>query len=150
MDFSPKKLNSFLFFKLPSAWWCGVRVNTLTDTKATTKVKFKWFNQNPFNSIYFAVLAMCAELATGILVMYHIKKSGKKISMLVTSNTSEFTKKAKGKIIFSCNEGALVQASIEEAIKTNNSQKFWLKASGVNENNDEVATFTFEWSIKVK
>lgn len=150
MDFSPKKLNTFLFFKLPAAWWCGVRVTKITDTTALTKVKHKWLNQNPFNSIYFAVLGMCAELATGVLVMYHIKKSGKKISMLVTSNTAEFTKKAKGTISFSCSDGVLIANNITKAVDTNSPQKFLLKASGIDRNNDTVATFAFEWSIKVK
>jgi len=37
-------------------------------------VKHRWLNQNPFNSMYFAVQAMAAELTTGALVMYQIKK----------------------------------------------------------------------------
>lgn len=150
MDFSPKKLNSFLFLKLPSAWWCGVRVKEIDPFKAETTVKHQWFNQNPFQSIYFAVLAMCAELATGVLVMYHIKKSGKKVAMLVTSNTSNFTKKARGKITFSCNEGTLVAEAIHKAIETNTPQKFWLNTTGIDEKKDAVATFSFEWSVKAK
>ncbi len=150
MDFSPKKINTFLFFKLPSAWWSGVRLAEISEKEANTQVTHKWFNQNPFHSIYFAVLAMCAELATGILVMYHIKKSGRKISMLVTSNTSEFSKKATGKISFSCIDGLLVKSMIEKTIETNEPQKFWLKTIGINSNKQTVATFAFEWSIKIK
>jgi hypothetical protein len=37
-------------------------------------VKHRWINQNPFNSMYFAVQAMAAELATGALVMSDSKK----------------------------------------------------------------------------
>jgi hypothetical protein len=47
----------------------------------------------PFNSMYFAVQAMAAELSTGALVMYQIQKSGKKISMLVANNKGNFKKK---------------------------------------------------------
>jgi hypothetical protein len=36
--------------------------------------KHRWINQNPFNSMYFAVQAMAAELATGALVMFQIQK----------------------------------------------------------------------------
>ncbi len=150
MNFTPNKINAFLFLKLPSAWWCGVRVNKINIENAITTVKFKWFNQNPFHSIYFAVLAMCAELATGVLVMYHIAKSGKKISMLVISNTSSFSKKAKGKIRFNCDQGKLVEENILKAIETNTPQKFWLKATGIDQSEDTVASFTFEWSIKIK
>ena len=105
MKFSPAKLNSFLFFKLPSAFWCGVRVKSISEGSCIVTVKHRWFNQNPFKSIYFAVQAMAAELTTGALVMIQIKKSGKKISMLVSNNNGNFTKKATGKITFSCYDG---------------------------------------------
>ena len=84
MEISPSKLNAFLFFKLPSAFWCGVRAKVITPDKCVATVTHKWFNQNPFKSMYFAVQAMAAELTTGALVMYQIKKSEKKISMLVS------------------------------------------------------------------
>jgi hypothetical protein len=36
---------------------------------------------NPFNSMYFAVQAMAAELSTGALVMYQIQKVVKNIDV---------------------------------------------------------------------
>ena len=80
MTITASKLNQFLFFKLPSAFICGVRVKTIDATECIVSVKHRWINQNPFQSMYFAVQAMGAELSTGALVMYHIQKSGRKIS----------------------------------------------------------------------
>jgi hypothetical protein len=112
MAFTPSKLNTFLFFKLPSAFICGVRVKELEATKCLVTVKHRWINQNPFNSMYFAVQAMAAELSTGALVMYQIKKSNKKISMLVANNKSNFTKKATGRITFTCLDGDKIETAI--------------------------------------
>ena len=95
MEFSPSKLNTFLFFKLPSAFWSGVRVKSISEQQCVVTVKHRWFNQNPFNSMYFAVQAMAAELTTGALVMMQIKKSGKKISMLVANNKGNFKRTNK-------------------------------------------------------
>lgn len=78
MNITSSKLNTFLFFKLPSAFWCGVRVKALNNSSSTVTVTHRWFNQNPFNSMYFAVQAMAAELSTGVLVMNQIKKKRKK------------------------------------------------------------------------
>ena len=69
MEYSPSKLNTFLFLKLPSAFWSGVRVKSISIEKCVVTVKHRWFNQNPFNSMYFAVQAMAAELTTGALVI---------------------------------------------------------------------------------
>ncbi len=150
MQFTPSKLNTFLFFKLPSAFWCGVRVKAITHTECVVTVKHRWINQNPFNSMYFAVQAMAAELTTGALVMYHIKKSGKNISMLVANNKSTFTKKARGRITFTCTEGHLIEEAVKQTIQTGEGQTFWMKSVGTDEKGDVVSELHFEWSVRVK
>lgn len=150
MDFTPSKLNKFLFFKLPSAFWCGVRVKQISEHQCVVKVKHRWFNQNPFNSMYFAVQAMAAELTTGALVMYHLKKSGKNISMLVANNKGNYTKKAKGRITFVCNDGHLIEEAIHKATATGEGQTFWMKSIGTDEKGDAVSELDFEWSIKIR
>ncbi|MEO0046907.1 MAG: hypothetical protein RL705_2098 [Bacteroidota bacterium] len=150
MEFSPSKLNTFLFFKLPSAFWCGVRVKAISKAQCIVTVKHRWFNQNPFNSMYFAVQAMAAELTTGALVMMQIKYSGRKISMLVANNNGNFTKKATGKITFTCNDGHLIDEAIKHTIATGEGQTIWMKSIGVNEKGEQVSEMNFEWSIKLK
>jgi len=150
MEITKRNLNRFLFLKLPSAWWCGVRVTEITEEQCMANVTHKWINQNPFRSMYFAVQAMAAELTTGALVMWYIKKSDAKISMLVAQNKSTFSKKATGKIRFSCTDGFKVREGIQKAIETNEGQTFWLKAEGKNKDNITVSTFEFEWTVKVK
>lgn len=118
------KTESIFTFKLPSAFICGVRVKTIDATECVVSVKHRWINQNPFQSMYFAVQAMGAELSTGALVMYHIQKSGKKISMLVANNKGNFTKKATGRITFSCNDGHLIEEAIQKTIATGEGKPF--------------------------
>jgi hypothetical protein len=150
MELTPLKLNVFLFFKLPSAFWSGVRVKSISKEQCIVTVKHRWFNQNPFNSMYFAVQAMAAELTTGALVMMQIKKSGKKISMLVANNNSNFSKKATGRITFTCNDGHLIEEAIKQTIATGEGQTIWMKSVGVNEKIEQVSEMNFEWSIKLK
>lgn len=150
MKFTPSKLNTFMFFKLPSAFWCGVRVKSITENKCVVTVKHRWFNQNPFNSMYFAVQAMAAEFTTGALVMFQIKQSGKNVSMLVANNKSSFTKKATGRIIFTCNQGDLIKTTIQKAIDTMEGQTVWLTSIGVNNKGEQVSEMQFEWTVKVR
>ena len=150
MQFTPSKLNAFMFFKLPSAFWSGVRVKSISPEVCAVSVKHRWFNQNPFNSMYFAVQAMAAEFTTGALVMFQIKQSGKSISMLVAQNKSVFTKKATGRITFTCNQGDLIKETIQKAIDTNEGQTIWLTSIGKNEKGEQVSEMQFEWTIKVR
>lgn len=150
MNISPSKLNTFLMFKLPAAYFTGVRTKSLDDTTCVVTVKHRWINQNPFNSMFWAVQGMAAELTTGALVMKKIKESGKKISMLVANNNATFTKKATGRIAFTCKEGHKIDDAITRAIETGEGQTVWLSANGVNSDGVEVSSFNFEWTLKVK
>lgn len=150
MNVSPSKLNTFLLFKLPAAFFCGVRTKTLDDDKCVVSVKHRWINQNPFNSIFWAVQGMAAELTTGALVMAKAKDSGQKISMLVVTNNASFAKKATGRITFTCDEGSKVDDAITKAIETREGQTVWLNSKGINQEGLQVSVFKFEWALKVR
>lgn len=150
MKISVSNLNKFVFFKLPSAFICGVRVKEFDESKCVVTVKHRWINQNPFNSMYWAVQGMAAELATGALLMQQIHKSGQKISMLVANNRGNFSKKATGRITFVCNDGFLAEQAIQAAIASGEGQSFWMKSIGTNENGEQVSDMDFEWSVRVK
>ena len=137
-------------FKLPSAFLCGVRTKYIDNQKSIVTVKHRWINQNPFKSMFWAVQGMAAEFSTGSLVIGKIQQSGKRISMLVTTNNATFTKKATGKITFTCNDGHLIDNAIKNTIETGEGQTVWMQSVGVNEDGIVVSTFNFEWSIKVK
>ena len=150
MKISPRKINLFMLYKLPSAYFCGVRVREISEEKAVVTVKQRWINQNPFNSLYWAVQGMASEFASGILVLQEIKKSKHKISMLVTHQEGCFTKKATGKITFECNDVTLIKEAIQKSIATNQGQIIHLKTDGYNAVGELVSQFVYEWSIKVK
>ena len=137
-------------FKLPAAYFCGVRTKHIDNEKCIVGVKFKWINQNPFKSMFWAVQGMAAEFSTGALVINKIQESGKRVSMLVTSNNATFTKKAIGKIRFTCNDGKAMDDVLKKAIETGEGQTLWMQSVGVNEEGVVVSTFNFEWSVKVK
>ncbi|TWO32571.1 DUF4442 domain-containing protein [Seonamhaeicola sediminis] len=150
MKLTPRKLNAFSMFKLPSAYLCGVRVKHLNDKKCMVSVKHRWINQNPFKSMFWAVQGMAAELSTAAIMIGKIQESGKNISMLVVSNQAKYTKKATGRIKFTCSQGQLIDETLYNAIETGEGQTIWLESIGVNEEGVAVSTFRFEWSLKVK
>ena len=150
MQYSPRNLNLFFLFKIPSAYFTGIRTRYIDDQKAILTVRHRWINQNPFRSLYFGVQAMAAEIATGVLVMKNIRNSKRNISMLVTHQQGNFTKKATGLITFTCNDGLLISEVIQKAIETGEGQTLVLKSVGVNEDNVVVSSFEFHWGIKVR
>jgi hypothetical protein len=147
MKYTPKQINKWMLFKLPAAWLTGVRILSISDTKCEVKVRFKWINQNPYRSMFWAVQGMAAELTTGMLLTKSIQESNTNISMLLVGNKSNFYKKAVGKIKFICDQGETAKELIN-LTKKNITHKAWLKAKGFDETGDMVSEFDFEWSCK--
>lgn len=143
-------INKFLLFKLPSAYFSGVRVKSMDDSQAIATVKHRWINQNPFNSLYWAVQGMTSELATGILVMKAINASGEKISMLVRHQQGTFTKKAVGRINFVCNDAQLVKDAIARTIASGEGETVTMVSEGFDAKGDSVSKFEYTWGLKVK
>ena len=135
---------------LPAAFFAGLKIQTLNETQAAIAVRQKWFNKNPFNSIYFAILSMAAEVSTGILCMGAVYKMNPAISMLVIKNEGQFYKKATGKILFTCNNGNEINETVTRAIVTGEGQTIKCHSIGTNEKGETVAEFYFTWSFKVK
>jgi hypothetical protein len=150
MKLTASKINTFNLFKLPAAYFSGIRVKSINDEVCVVTVKHKWINQNPFKSMFWAVQGMAAELTTGALMLSKIKDSGKNISMLVANNNATFTKKATGRITFTCNDGKLIDEALVKAIETGEGQTLWMQSVGKNEEGIDVSTFNFEWSVKIK
>jgi acyl-coenzyme A thioesterase PaaI-like protein len=145
---SPWKFSFFTLTRLPMAWIAGIRLSEFDDEKSVATIRYKYWTKNPFRSIYFACLAMTAELSTGVLVMNEIVKSGRSVSMLVVNMNSSFHKKAVGKIHFTCSDGIAVANAIEESVSTGESVQIKMTSEGVDQQGDIVATFEFVWSVK--
>ena len=147
---SPFQYNLYNFFKLPSVWWCGIRVKSVNEESCLVSVKHRWINQNPFKSMFWAVQGMAAELSTGLLLMNEIARTKKSFSMLVLNNKANFSKKATGRISFNCNQGRQIKDCLNKAISLGTPQTIWLNSSGLDSKGDIVSKFSFEWTLKLR
>ncbi len=146
----PVKFRMFLFSKLPSAFFAGVRIKDIDEEKCIVTVPYKWFSQNPFHSTYFACLAMAAEMSTGTLGLMYIYKRLPSVSMLVIKLEANYFKKAVGITTFACIDGHTIQQTIQNSIDNGEPQTITAKAVGVNDRGEMIAEFFITWSFKVK
>ena len=138
----------FLITKLPMCLIARVKVKSLNEQESSTTVPYNFINKNPFNSMYFAVQAMAAELSTGTLVFLHLDQL--KMSGIVTGLKVKYFKKAKSKITFVCKDGNKIMNIINKASKSYDSFSCSMTASGFDSNNDCVSKFEITWSLKRK
>jgi Domain of unknown function (DUF4442) len=146
----PFKFRLYLLYKLPAAFFSGVRVREISEGKCVTSVPYKWLTQNPFRSTYFASLAMAAELSTGAIALSNVYRRSPSVSMLVTKMEAIYFKKATGITFFTCEQGKQIASIVDEAIETGEGKIVIAKSTGKNSSGETVAEFLFAWSFKAK
>lgn len=147
--------NGFLFklfglTTLPMVFLAGIKVKTLNEDRCEVTVPYRWLNQNPFKSTYFAVLAMAGELSTGVFGVMYTIGAKPSIAMLVTNIEAQFVKKATGLTTFKCEEGAKIREAIEQAILTGEGKTVVVKTIGYAESGEVESEFNFTWSFKAR
>ena len=100
--------------------------------------------------MFWAVQGMAAELSTGIPIIHEVNNRKIRVSMLVTSNSSKFHKKAVGRIKFECTQFNDVRKVFNSLSQENQTGKIKLNSIGIDEQGDVVSEFSFEWSLKLK
>lgn len=151
-----KQLNSPLLFKLflagrlPMGFIAGLGIKYTDKEKCEVIVPYRWLNQNPFRSTYFAVLSMAAEMSTGVFSMLATHQSNPSVSTLVTHLDAEFVKKATGVTTFTCTQGKEIFDSAEQAVLTGEPKLFTATTVGTSESGEVEARFKVEWSFKLR
>ena len=140
----------YMLMNLPMGFIAGLKIIEITSQQSQISVPFKFVNKNPFKSMYFAVQAMAAELSSGILALAEVYQATEPVSMLVLDMKASFTKKARTKVIFTCNDGDRIRNAITTSIKTGEGQTVDVISVGIDKEGDQVAEFIFTWTFKPK
>ena len=140
----------FMLRSLPMGFIAGLRVKEFTVDKCSVSVPYKWLNQNPFSSTYFAVLAMAAEMSTGMAGMMHTNNAKPSIAILVVGLEAEFVKKATGLTIFTCEDSNEILKTIEDAISSGEGRTVTCTSIGRSESGEIIAKFKVTWSFKAR
>ena len=156
IDFIQKNFTNNLKFRLtlfkilPMGFLSGMKVAELTEEKCSVTVPYKRKNKNPFKSTFWAVLGMAAEMSSGALLTMFTYKQKPSVAMIIVNCTGTFVKKATDLTTFTCNDGSKIKESIRTAILTDEAQTIECHMKGVNKSGEEVASFTFTWSVKAR
>ncbi|MEZ5026229.1 MAG: DUF4442 domain-containing protein [Chitinophagales bacterium] len=151
-----RKLALSPFFKagmlkvMPMGTIAGLKIIELDDQHCKVTVPYKYVNKNPFNTTYWAVLGMAAEMASGAMVQMYTHKTTPSVSMFVTGCKAKFIKRALGTTTFICDEGRIVAENVQKAIDTKEPLAFINHVKGYDEQNNVLVEFEFEWSIKAR
>ncbi|PIE02561.1 MAG: thioesterase [Acidobacteria bacterium] len=135
---------------LPMGFLSGMKVRQLDEERCVVTVPYRWINKNPFRSTFWAVLGMAAEMSSGALLAMYTFRQKPSIAMLIVGTTAKFIKKAQGVTTFTCTDGLKVRKAIEKTLETGEPECIECLVTGKDKHGNDVAEFTFTWSVKAR
>ena len=138
----------YLSRKLPMGWIAGLRIREIDENKCVTSVPFKFLTKNPFKSIYFAVQSMAAELSTATACLIAVKGKKPSVAYIIVDMNATFTKKATGRVHFTCQDTKKAFAVVDKCIETGEAETATFKTVGKLKDGTVVSEFEFTWSFK--
>ena len=126
----------------------GIRLIQLNEERSVAEVPFRWRNKNPFNSMYFAVQSMAAELSTAAPVLMALKGLDASVALIIVDLKVEFVKKAQSKVTFSCFDYDKIHHAVSHLKQAGDIATVTVKTVGSDVDGNEVAVFYFTWSFK--
>lgn len=147
---NPVMYRAGMVSKLPMGLLAGLKITEIDGKHCKVTVPYKYLNKNPFNTTYWAVLGMAAEMAPGAMVMMYTYKSTPSISTFVVGCEGKFIKRAVGLTTFVFDEGHLVEEAVKRAVDTGEAQEFVTRSIGYDNKGEVVSEFTFTWGLKAR
>ncbi|MBV7296677.1 DUF4442 domain-containing protein [Enterovibrio paralichthyis] len=147
-----RMLKLFGFFKVPLIWYCRPRILQLDEEQVKVLIPLKRRTKNHLNSMYFGTLAVGADVAGGFMAMSKAEARGKRISLAFKAVTGEFLKRPEADVIFTCNDGKLIDKMLDETLATGErvNQPVRITATCPSLHGDEpMAVFDLTLSVKV-
>ena len=143
------KFRLFSLVSMPAARFAGLRIDRLDESSCVTSIPGGWRSQNPFKTMYWAVQGMGAELATGAAPFAMSRAMTNKLRMCVVGTEATFTKRAKGRISFTCEDVNAAREAIESSSSTGEPVECEMKSIGTDSSGDIVSEWVFKWNFLV-
>jgi len=137
------------FFKIPMMHFVRPQLLEIDEEKVKLKIRLRRRTKNHLNSMYFAALAVGADVAGGIQVFYFAEKHSKKVSFAFKGMNAQFLKRAETDTVFESNQGHVVAAAVKKSMETGERINDTIDVIAKNTNGEIVATFEMGISLKV-
>jgi acyl-coenzyme A thioesterase PaaI-like protein len=145
-------LRIFGFSKIPMLYMCSPQIVKIDDEHCVVKIPLKRRTKNHENCMYIGALTVGADIAGGLISMYHMKEDRKNARFLFKDMTASYLKRAEGDVYFTCRNGLELAKMVQKAKESGEriNQKVSVVATVPDKLGDEpVATFTLTLSVKI-
>jgi len=135
-------------------WLIRLKVLELTPERCVVRVPLNFITRRrDIHAMYLGTLCMGADVASGLIAFQLVRERRQNVSFIFKDIKGEFLKRAEGPVLFTNNDGPLIQDLIKRALETGERQEATVHvvATVPSKLGDEpVAKFELTLSVKKK
>ncbi len=146
------RLRAFGLLKIPLINFLSPRITEYNDQRLLLKMPFGRRSKNHVNSMYFAVFAVGADLACGLIAYNEMLDSKRKIHLVFKDFDIRFLKRAEEDVIFVCEWVPQIKKLIHKTIETKDREELRIPVQAfiARDMSEPVADMHLTLSVKCK
>ena len=145
---NPWGFRAYLWTRLPLAACAGLSLRSIDESSCTISLPGGWRTRNPVGSTYFAAQAMAAEMSTGVPALVLVQGAPASVALILREVRAVFTKRIQGRSSFTFSDVAGMQAVVERAARSGESEVYTGRSTGHTADGAIAAEFDITWSFK--
>jgi len=135
-------------------WLIRPKIVELTDDRCIVRVPLNWITRRrDIHAMYLGTLCMGADVAAGLISFKIVNERKERVVFIFKDLKAEFLKRAEGDVVFTNNDGHVVQDLLRRALETGERQEATVHVTATvpSKLGDEpVAQFELTLSVKKK
>jgi Domain of unknown function (DUF4442) len=105
-------------------WLISPKILELTNERCVVRVPLNWrTRRRDIHAMYLGTLCMGADVAAGLISFKLVQEQKAKVSFIFKDLKAEFLKRAEGDVVFTNNDGAIVQELMRRTLETGERQE---------------------------
>jgi hypothetical protein len=133
-------------------WLASPKIVELTADRCVVRVPLNWrTRRKDIRAMYLGTLCMGADVAAGLIAFQLVAEKKVKVNFIFKDIKGEFLKRAEGDVLFTTNDGPLIQDLIRRALETGERQEATVHVTAtVPKKLGEEPVARFELTLSVK
>lgn len=105
-------------------WLASPRIVELTDDRCVIRIPLNWrTRRRDIHAMYLGTLCMGADVAAGLISFKLVREKKLNVSFVFKDIRGEFLKRAEGDVLFTNNDGPVIQELVRRAMETGERQE---------------------------
>ena len=133
-------------------WLASPKILELTADRCVVRVPLNWrTRRKDIRAMYLGTLCMGADVAAGLIAFQLVTEKKVQVSFIFKDIKGEFLKRAEGDVLFTNNDGPLIQDLIRRALESGERQEATVHVTAtVPEKLGQEPVARFELTLSVK